>query len=73
MGYNDGLPLMGFIIKCKRTDIEEDNVFYLKVNAFQETEALYMAQEYVNNHLVDCVVVETEARYNKGFSGVIHN
>ena len=73
MGYNDSLPVMGFMVKCKRKDIEEDNIFYLKVNAFQDAEALYLAQEYVENHLCDCVVVEIETVYNRGFTGVLQS
>lgn len=67
------LPLFGYLVECKRKDLEgESALFYIKVNSYTEAEALEEVKKYVADNYTDCEAVKVDKTYKYPFIGVIN-
>ena len=67
------LPLFGYLVECKRKDLEgESALFYIKVNSYTEAEALEEVRRYIADRYIDCEVVKVDTTYSYPFMGIIN-
>lgn len=72
MQVNVNLPLFGYMVECKRKDLDGDEAtFYVKVNSYSDGDALDEARKYLEMYFTDCEVVKVETSYKYPFIGVI--
>ena len=70
MEFNVEIPPKGFIVSYKNK--KDNEIYYLKVNAYNDQAALIIAKEYIRNNTEDCEVVKIETIYKNAFLGVIN-